>query len=535
MKYLYGAAVQGIQAFIFQTNELKDIVGASELVENICKERFEMALEKVIPNYVGIDLDENAIINAAGNIKYVFDDKEICRKVVRVFPKEVISYAPGITVSQAVVEYDESQEGFETAIDNIEEKLRVQRNKPMASTTMGLMGIRRSRKTGLPVVGTETVKGNTDFLDAATLAKRYHLNENGEIKQRRSVLKLPRIAFGNDKLQYNEVALDVDDIKGKNDWIAVIHADGNGLGQVVQKIGKNAAKFKEFSKKLDKATKAAAVSAYKDLIAKKVIKENEKVIPIRPIVLGGDDFTVICRGDIALEYVNAFIKHFEEFTQFEELEGVFLGGEKKLTACAGIAFVKSAFPFYYGYELAEALCGRAKKDAKKNLEMKDGKMGLAKSCLMFHKVQDSFIDDFDDIAQRELQPQKNISFEFGPYYINTTEAKDEALCVNGSERWYVETLVKYVNLLDGKGLKDEKRGNSVKTSLRNWLSLLHNNPGLADQKLYRFKELLRTDNEDDKKLLNFVKKVTSDSNIEFKTPVYDILGMLTIGTQETNN
>ena len=34
-KYLYGAAVQGIQNFIFQTNELKDIVGASELVEDI--------------------------------------------------------------------------------------------------------------------------------------------------------------------------------------------------------------------------------------------------------------------------------------------------------------------------------------------------------------------------------------------------------------------------------------------------------------------------------------------------------------------
>ena len=34
-KYLYGASVQGIQQFIFQTNELKDIVGASELVEFI--------------------------------------------------------------------------------------------------------------------------------------------------------------------------------------------------------------------------------------------------------------------------------------------------------------------------------------------------------------------------------------------------------------------------------------------------------------------------------------------------------------------
>lgn len=35
-KYLYGAEVQGIQGFIFQTNKLREIVGASELVEEIC-------------------------------------------------------------------------------------------------------------------------------------------------------------------------------------------------------------------------------------------------------------------------------------------------------------------------------------------------------------------------------------------------------------------------------------------------------------------------------------------------------------------
>jgi len=34
-KYLYGASVQGIQDFIFKTNKLQEIVGASEIVKNI--------------------------------------------------------------------------------------------------------------------------------------------------------------------------------------------------------------------------------------------------------------------------------------------------------------------------------------------------------------------------------------------------------------------------------------------------------------------------------------------------------------------
>ena len=34
-KYLYGASVQGILDFIFKTNKLQEIVGASEIVKNI--------------------------------------------------------------------------------------------------------------------------------------------------------------------------------------------------------------------------------------------------------------------------------------------------------------------------------------------------------------------------------------------------------------------------------------------------------------------------------------------------------------------
>ena len=46
-KYLYGAAVQGIQGFIFQTNKLREIVGASELVEEICTDMFVDLFPKV--------------------------------------------------------------------------------------------------------------------------------------------------------------------------------------------------------------------------------------------------------------------------------------------------------------------------------------------------------------------------------------------------------------------------------------------------------------------------------------------------------
>ena len=95
MKYLYGASVQGIQDFIFETNKLTEIVGASEIVEHICTSFFKECVEAF--------QIENLLIGAAGNIKYLFGDIASCEKLVYDFPKKVLKIAPGITISQAVV------------------------------------------------------------------------------------------------------------------------------------------------------------------------------------------------------------------------------------------------------------------------------------------------------------------------------------------------------------------------------------------------------------------------------------------------
>nr|WP_238315345.1 hypothetical protein [Segatella maculosa] len=137
-KFLYGASVQGIQQFIFQTNELKDIVGASELVENICTTLFKQVVGKAWKK-------ENSVIAAAGNVKYIFDDEELCRQVVRLFPRTVMAAAPGITLSQAVVELEDD---FMAAVDALEKQLRIQRNKPKMSLTLGRLGLWRSKHTG---------------------------------------------------------------------------------------------------------------------------------------------------------------------------------------------------------------------------------------------------------------------------------------------------------------------------------------------------------------------------------------------------
>lgn len=517
-KYLYAAAIQGIQGFIMQTDELKDIVGASELIEYISKTAFkkfqEIDFEKN-PDMKPED-DENIVLMAAGNIKYVFKNRKNCEKAVLEFPKEVMEMAPGITVSQAVVEYD-SENGFSNAIDEIELKLKAQRNKQVGTHPV-FMSMLRSRQTGLPV--TDMVKG--EFLDAQTVAKRKSAKKGTDS----STIKLSRKCFGiskeNKTFSHENIAYDIENITGNNDWVAVIHADGNGLGQVVQKIGRDKKDFRKFSLGLDKATTAAAVKAFDFVNDKyKLFNPSAKettIIPIRPIVLGGDDFTVICRADFAIEYTEQFLKAFEKETEKElgnilKGKSVFNDNVNKLTACAGVAFIKSSYPFHYGLSLAESLCSVAKKDAKAGIKQDD----IAPSCLMFHKVQDSFIEDYKDIKNRELTTEDEVSFSYGPYYIHPKNSRST-----------VEDLIENSNSLDGK------EGSAVKSHLREWLADMMQNKDMAEQRLQRLKSNLEGGKK--KELLDLVKNITKVE--DSRVAAYDVLSLHSIiynKTKEAKN
>ena len=455
-KYLYGASVQGIQDFIFKTNKLREIVGASEIVKNI-ENLFEENFKA-----------DEILLNAAGNIKVIFENKEECEKAVLNFPKMVMQEAYGITISQAVVKIDSNY--AQNGIDKLEKNLKIQRNKPSIPLDSSINIMKLNPSTAKPLVNKDDDKATEQK------QKMYDKWLNSKEKSRNKEFK------------------EISDFSNTKNKIAVVHIDGNGLGQLIPKL---TITLSEFSSKLNSATHKAFTEA------------REESMSIREVVLGGDDVTVICNANDALEFTKRFLTNFEDETSKA------FGEDKKLTACAGIAYCNEKYPFHYAVDLAETLCGVTKKHAKAINE------DLAPSSLMFHNIQSSNFQSWEKFVEDELtinSGKQKIRCDFGPYYLSEQN----------------QPLIKNLQ----NSIEAYRCEGSPISRLRNWISELYKSDTNAENLLKRINEVTEQSGKwrceiMDKNLENLYAKLSNDNLVVpkdgySKTPIYDILQILSV-------
>ena len=389
MKFLYGASVKKIQSYIFDSSRLKEIAGASELVEHVCNDLFMKFI-----NENGIK-DVDIVIQDEENIRALIRNREDAEKIMRDFPKRATEEAPGIQFIQSIVPL-EGEHLTACESQNLEKEL--QKQIPVSSPYKDWSVVIKASRTGKPVA--KFAKDAKDYdMDIATCAKMNAVNKHWNSLKK--------------KFNVDEFSSDTGDIANEDNFVAVIHADGNSLGQKLMSLKDSPdyeEKWRDFSIELNSATVEAAARAYRE-----IFQSSKK---FRPIILGGDDLTVVCTASLAIPFTEKYLEYFKA----ETAKCPNLG---KLTACAGIAFVKKNYPFYYGAELAEMLCGYAKKKAK------ECSKDPVPSSLMFAKELGGFVDSsFSDMEKRSLSiatDKMKVSFVFGPYKTSGNEEGGEKL------------------------------------------------------------------------------------------------------------
>ena len=150
-----------------------------------------------------------------------------------------------------------------------------------------------------------------------------------------------------------------DEIAGEDNFIAVVHIDGNGMGKRVEQIYQKCRGWEECRQTLQRFSEGIqrdfeqAFRETVDAVLQARHCEGDS-LPIRPVVLAGDDVCFVTAGSIGLECARIFL---EKLCVKENCEQPGL----PYAACAGVALVHTKYPFHQAYDLAEELCSSAKR------------------------------------------------------------------------------------------------------------------------------------------------------------------------------
>ncbi|MCL5999072.1 MAG: hypothetical protein M1546_23875 [Chloroflexi bacterium] len=397
-----------IQPYIFGSNRLRENVGASYLVAAATGEWALQSIRKVAqrhnvkddragdrddPNNMLIDtqqierdhLDGEVMYAGGGNFVALFREDEVARRFASHLSRRVLEDAPDLQLVIAQQSFDWS-ESLYMAVQRAFMALNQQKRTGQVSAPLLGLGVTAvCRSTGLPATGFAPKVGADDGsrypASAQILAKHAML---GEAKDKlRHVFKPPA---GYD---YPDDLENMGGSAGEFSYIALAHADGNGMGERVRDIGKHTndnrdyiIALRSFSRTLNKAAQTALREtlellntriwrdggqrighyslATNDSQPKEIAHitlakaDNVYYLPFRPIVFGGDDLTFVADGRIGLSLLVDYLTRFEDQTRRLNLPG------GKATACGGVAILKSHYPFAQAYQLAEQLCKSAK-------------------------------------------------------------------------------------------------------------------------------------------------------------------------------
>lgn len=454
--YLVMLQTNSNQPFIFSSPRLREQIGASfeiTLLSHWVKEEAEKLTKmKPLPATFWVsDSSGKVIVRFTGHAD---EPKAKAKDLIRRVTLRALTEAPGLDVTGAFIEATSNT----VDADDLQELDRVfleysLNRRPAAARFPQFPYLERGSESALPASASlddlefsqESLQPNhfdeSSPLSLPSRVKRAfasmsrkqqvddvkeRLAKRGkELKQEPSLDPTKLAAAFQDGEEF-------EDAKNMLSSVGVVHIDGNGVGAIMRDLGSAHSEAQEagvcvsadevhtepndalqafimvVNNRLDKAVKDAIALSWYD------VQEltPDTVVPIVPVLVGGDDVTVYTDGRFAIPFAEAYIRHYEELTEKDELlkQLAVVAGAKEagpLTASAGVAIVGRNFPFHIAYDLAEELVSRGKKLGKK-------KDTVPCSTINFHVLRDATVLDPDDTLN-EYKGRSQRPFLIGCY------------------------------------------------------------------------------------------------------------------------
>lgn len=486
-----------IQPYIFGSNRLRENVGASYLVDAATGEwAFDAVTAVALRNnirdgntliddaWIENGLDAEVLYAGGGNFVVLFGgDDEKAEQSARAFTamlsEHVLRDAPGLQLAIAGQEMNWYEDALCKKREEVFRLLAVRKRKHAWSAPLLGLGVTAScRSTGLPATGLVAgIRGEPNSLASDEIQAKVAVAWPRQDRPSKADQRLQKSIGLPEGYSYPADFEDMGATAGEYSHIAIVHADGNSMSQCIREIcdqytrpDENRAlvlALRHFSIRLaeaarqaltavlfrlkrecDKGSGMTIVHPNKDLSLKIDLAsaQNGYYLPFRPIVFGGDDVTFVCDGRLGLSLATMYLREFEQHTAAAKL-GKDGGG---LTACAGIAIVKSHYPFARAYALAEELSKSAKSYRREQ--------GISDSCLDWHFALSGLSGSITEIRDREYTVRKNDLLTLRPVTLATTSERPEnawPVVLAGIEAFQKEDWVGRRNKI--KALRDALR------------------------------------------------------------------------------
>lgn len=357
--------VQSIQKYIFANNKLKANVGASYIVDRL----FEEVLCKDVILQLESEADitswktrRDSIISLPASVYVAYigggkalilignDHTNMIESIIKTFTSQVLTQYPGLKV------------GVTTGTVTIEDIDERQLFKQLKNNQYTLNPILRPANTGLTTIcdysgdTADTVInfGDGERLVATSFTSKFNAFEAANARLKKDLFGTEDIewVFPSEFDELGQNKSTENSKTGIND-IAIVHIDGNNMG--ARFISCNRLEEKsELSEKVATKTLESFKSLIQWIIDKydvltKNLELTDKMLPIRPIIVGGDDITFVCNARIAVQAADFLMQEL-----LSDNNGM------SIDSCAGIAVIPTSYPFFRGYQMAEQLCDSAK-------------------------------------------------------------------------------------------------------------------------------------------------------------------------------
>lgn len=388
--FLAQYTIRSKQSYIFRSNRLAEVTGASALIAGAFDKLFRCArdiglkfrrvsegdfsLAEALRAFDGGELQLIELFEGGGNDTVLFDGAESFRRLNADFTYAVLRDCPGMAPLCVGIEVD--AEDYQADYRKLMAEIEREKNRMAPGVTPGVPFAMMDRNSFQPYAETITLGSGREAkrlrLTAENYAKWRYCLENGLV---------------------NLHAAHLDDMsteRGEESLLAIVHADGNSMGEKIRRaLGDRrdydfcVNEMRRFTRRVAEAFSERGRQAVEEELVRirgeyrGALRDDPSLYTARWVVCDGDDATFICNARWALRLTLAYLRAIP----------------KGFSACAGICIFHSHAPYSSAYELAEGACGSAKRLAHAT---------PGEECWIdFHYLHSGISGDLDEIRERQ--------------------------------------------------------------------------------------------------------------------------------------